>query len=176
MIKLFTRKSTFFGLAALAISAGLVGAPAPQEANAAETIVAGVIERNAAAAGETGGRTAALAAARAKAELAPAGRRNLHKRRRFHYAPTRRITAMIRFACLVEKASDAGGSPYPIVRIVNTGAGTIPAGRRIRWRLSTGKAGAFTLRQPVPPGHKSPAIDLAYHDWLEGLTCRAATL
>ncbi len=40
MTKVPTRKNTFFGLAALAISAGLVVAPALQEANAAETIVA----------------------------------------------------------------------------------------------------------------------------------------
>ncbi len=40
MNQVLTRKSTFFGLAALAIGAGLVVAPALQEANAAETIVA----------------------------------------------------------------------------------------------------------------------------------------
>ncbi len=40
MTLVLTRKNAFFGLAALAISAGLVVGPALQEANAAETIVA----------------------------------------------------------------------------------------------------------------------------------------
>ena len=40
MTLVLTRKNAFFGLAALAISAGLVVTPALQEANAAETIVA----------------------------------------------------------------------------------------------------------------------------------------
>ena len=139
--------------------------------------VAGVLASNSAYAGEIGIQTAALDDARVKAELAPAGRRNLHKRRRFRYGPTRRITAPIRFACLVEKGPAGGGSsPYPIIRIVNTGLSTISAGHRFRWRLSTGKSGAFTLRQPVSPGQKSFAIDVPYHNWLDGLSCHASII
>lgn len=40
MTQILTRKSTFFGLVALAISAGLVVAPTLKEASAAEAIVA----------------------------------------------------------------------------------------------------------------------------------------
>ena len=42
MTQVLTRNNALFGLAALAISASLVVAPALQEANAAETIVADV--------------------------------------------------------------------------------------------------------------------------------------
>jgi len=169
MTRTILKPATILALALLAAA----GAPA-----------AGVLASNAAFGAGTTAMSASLGAEAGllhqKAEIIQAGLRNrrggLRRRHRGYRRPDRSITVPMSVACVVEKDFDEGGSlPYAIVRIVNTGQSTIPAGTRIRWQLSNGQWGNYRLHQALTPGAKSTAIDVPGNSWNGPLGCSART-
>ena len=151
---------------------------------AAGAPAAGVMASNAAFGAEktdvsaSPGAKAGLPVQRARSTDAGLRRRGGRTWRRPHWRrwPNRRITVPMSVACVVEKDFDEGGSaPYAIVRFVNTGQSTIPAGTTIRWQLSNGQWGNYRLHHALAPGQKSTAIDVPGNSWNGPLGCSAKT-